>query len=95
MHLKVVTYLPTFLRYQVEENNFVDCRDLFGANVNLLPLELLMYTKPLDFPVGSTNISGVSFYQMYFLPQLNIPYFLNLLLCNSSDVVVGFCITST
>ena len=40
----------------VEENTIVDWRELFGAIINLLSFELLIYAKPLLFMVGSTNI---------------------------------------
>ena len=55
-----------------------------------------MYAKYLEFMVGSTNMYGGVFFQMYLLPQLNIPVLiLNLVLWNSSDVLVGLWITST
>ena len=74
MHLKGFSSLLVFLRWQVEDNNIVGCRDSFGAIVNLLPIELLIYAEPLEFLVGIINIYGGIFYQMYLLPQLTIPY---------------------
>ena len=42
----------------------VGCRDLFGAIVNLLSLELLMYAELLKFTIGSNNMYEGIFYQM-------------------------------
>ena len=70
--------LSFYLRYQVKENTLVGCRNLFGAIVNLLTHELLMYAKPIALMVGSTNINGGIFYQMYLLPWLTISCFLKL-----------------
>ena len=83
------------LRYHVKENNIVVCRYLFGSIVNLLPLELLVYPKPLEFLVGSINMYGIYFIK--FTSSHNSPSltFLILVLWNSSDVVIGFYITST
>ena len=50
-------------------------RDLFGAIVNLLPHELLMYYEPLAYLVFITNIYWGIFYQIYLLPQLTIFFF--------------------
>ena len=70
--------------------------DWFGVIVNLLPcLELLICAKPISFLIGSTNVYGIVFYQVYLLLQItNLPPFLNLVIWNFCDVVVGFCITS-
>ena len=49
MHLKWVSSLMIFLRYQIEENNLVGCRYLFGDIVNLFTHKLLIYSEPLVF----------------------------------------------
>ena len=66
-------------RFHVADKSFVGCRDLFGIIVNLLPhLELLMYAKPISFLVGSNNVYGIIFYQVYLLPWITIPLVLYL-----------------
>ena len=67
--------LYQYLLKMVADNNLVVFRDLFGDIVNLfLHLELLMYSKTLEFLVDSTNMYGGIFYQIYILPWLTIPF---------------------
>ena len=67
-----------------------------GVIVNLFPcLDLLIYSKPISFLIGSTNVYRILFYQVYLLLRItNLPPFLNWVMWNFCDVVVGFCITS-
>ena len=61
-------------RFHVAEKSIVGHRDLFIVIVNLFPHpELLMYAKPISFPVGNTNMYGIIFYQIYLQPCLNNP----------------------
>ena len=61
----------------VAEKALVGHRELFGDVLNLLRhIELLIYAKPVSFLVGSTNVYGVIFYQVYLLSWLTIPFFL-------------------
>ena len=61
-----------YFRGPVAEKALAVRRELFGVTVNLLPhIELLIYTKPTSFLVGSTNAYGIIFYQVDLLPWLN------------------------
>ena len=54
-----------YFRCHVAEESLVGRRDLFGSILKLLQhLELLMYSKPISFLVGITNVYGVIFYQV-------------------------------
>ena len=72
-------YLSTFslsFGCHIEEKTFAACGDWFGAIVNLLlHLQLLMYDKTILFLIGSTNVYGIIFYQVYLPQWLNIPFF--------------------
>ena len=60
------------LRCPAAEKARVVRRYLFDVTVKLLPhIELLIYTKPTSFLVGSTNAYGIIFYKVYLLPRLN------------------------
>ena len=73
--LVLLLMLLFYFRRHVAEKYLVGHRDLFDAIVNLLPhLELLMYSKPIPFLVGSTNVYGIIFYRVYLLPWITIPF---------------------
>ena len=82
-------------RLRVEDNTLFGCIYLFGAIVNPLTHELLIYAKPLAFMISSTNTYGCIFYLIYLLPWLAITFVKILVLRNSGDVVAGSWITST
>ena len=63
--------------YHIAVNTLVGYIEQFGAIVNLLSHNefLFMYAKLIPFLVGSTNVYGILFYQVYLLPQITIPFF--------------------
>ena len=64
--------------FHVAQEALVRLRDFFGVISNLLPHpELLMYAKPIHFLVGSTNVYGIIFDQVYLLTCLTIFFFSN------------------
>ena len=77
--LSLLLMLFFYFRCHVAEKSIVDHIDWFGVILNLLThLELLMYAKPISFMVGSTNVYGIIFYQVYLLPWITIPLMLYL-----------------
>ena len=76
---ELVLFLKMFFPFIfcVAEKALVGCRDWFGVIVNLLPhREMLMDAKPITLLVGSTNVYGIIFYQVYLPPCLTIPLIL-------------------
>ena len=65
--------------------------DWFAVILNLLPcLELLIYSNPISFLVGSTNVYGIFFYQVYLLRRFtDLPPFLKLVMWNFCDAYLS------
>ena len=63
-----------YFKFHIAEKSLVGRRDLFGIVLNLLPhLELLMFSKPISFLVGSPYVYEIIFYQLYLLPWITTP----------------------